>query len=68
MTLPPDIHCHTCQVFGADPKASAADLKCADCCARHVLRTIEGLGKFGPKGHAERIRDAVFAELAKGQK
>lgn len=60
----PSICCETCIIAERGITSRAYDYKCVDCCARHILHTIEALGNFGPDGHAEQIKDRVFEKLS----
>ena len=62
-TIDPSIACITCQIAAGSATNSAVDLSCVDCAVRHVMRTIEGIGKFGGDGHADRIKDRLVEKL-----
>jgi hypothetical protein len=60
--------CKTCEIavqLSANPEAAClVDLTCAQCCVRHILRTIEALGEsVDDKFHAERIKDLLVERL-----
>jgi hypothetical protein len=63
MPIDPSITCEACRISALRDTKHAHDYKCVDCCVRHVLRTIEGLGKFGANGHSERIKDRLAERL-----
>lgn len=61
--------CPTCSIaaeLSANPEsANLVDLKCAQCCVRHILRTIETFGTYGDKHHVERIKDLLVEHLVR---
>jgi hypothetical protein len=59
--------CHAAAQLSADPESVClVDLTCAQCCVRHILRTIEALGEsVDDKFHAERIKDLLLEHLIK---
>lgn len=58
--------CKTCEVVAKLDKPEAeclVDLKCPECCVRHIMKTIEHLGTWGGDGHGERIKDRLLERL-----
>jgi len=58
-----DICCKTCLMAADAITSRAVDMRCVDCCVRHLLQTIDSLDRFGKPGHKERIEDKLFVAL-----
>jgi len=61
--IDPDICCKVCQMAADSITSRALDMRCVDCCVRHLLQTIDSLERFGRPGHKERIEDKLFVAL-----
>jgi hypothetical protein len=58
--------CHAAAQLSANPASEClVDLTCAQCCVRHIMKTIETFGAYGGKDHAERIKDLLVERLIK---
>lgn len=60
--------CPTCRAAAqlSDNAASTClvDVKCPQCCVRHLMQTIGHLGSWGDAGHERRIRQLLAERLA----
>lgn len=55
--------CKTCEIAENPNYEVVVDVKCAECCTRHIMRTIKELGTWGAEGHEGRIKDLLLEKL-----
>ena len=59
------IACEACRLAQDPQYAGACDMKCVECCCRHINRSIGVLGEFGDAEHTKRIKDRLFEMWSK---